>query len=143
LNTKGQKENEKNTTEIIALQHLLQPIAVELSQDTRLLPIRVNTAKQRTMKAPLAVSAGTDDGKGLIAAFQLDEAGEVFDFHTYREIDASEIDWPLRMKIEAADGESVTGIIRAHPSQSNIGFFPIAGMNHDRKLFVQPCFKTK
>jgi hypothetical protein len=75
------------------------------------------------MKAPLAVSAGTDDGKGLLLLFSWMRPAKYLT-STYREIDASEIDWPVRMKIEAADGESVTGIIRARSIAIQPRFFP-------------------
>jgi hypothetical protein len=141
---KGQKDKmKKDKIEIPALQQLLHARAVELAEDRRSLPIRVNTATQRTMAAPLAVSTGSDDGKGLIAAFQLDEAGKVFDFHCYREINVNEIEWPLRMTIEAADGESVTGVIRERSMVIERRFFP-SNWNEPRYGISYPtCSKTK
>lgn len=114
----------KEKIETSALQQMLHTRALELAADLRLLPIRVNAAIQRTMVAPLTVCAGSDDGKGLIAAFQLDKEGKVSNFRCLRQIDANEIDWPLRMTIEAADGESVTGVIRDHLIAVERRYFP-------------------
>lgn len=99
------------------LEQFLAETAFTVARDRRGLAIRLNTAQQRQLAAPFHVAVAGDYGEGMICRFVLDANGAASEWDWFRErLRGGQIEWPLRVIVMAADGETVRAIVRERGS---------------------------
>lgn len=101
--------------------------ARDLAHDRTGLAIRLDTAEQRELKAPLIVSIGGDRGEGALCNFTLLKSGKASDVELFKDrFRNGVVDWPLRVTITAADDEIVRGVVYERMCKLESRYIPAA-----------------